>query len=134
MEKLFVSYEQAMKLKNLGFEESCLGWYAKDGSFYLDKMTIHQGLLLAPLLTQAIDWFRTDNKMRLSGTVKHYTSGTYSFVINKHNGGDIGWERLSSFIEKGFYNYHDAESACLNRIIEIVEETLKENPPFKSES
>ena len=51
--KDFVPYEQALALKELGFDEPCFGWYSKDGTFYEGKMTIHQGLLSAPLYQQA---------------------------------------------------------------------------------
>lgn len=131
MEEHFVSFEQAKTLKEYGFDEPCFGWYAKDGSFYLDRrVTIDQGLLLAPLTLQALNWFRAEGPLRLSGVVKHYLSGTYSYNISRHDGGNVGWNRVSAFIEKGFYNYHDAESACLDKVIEIYEDILKENPPF----
>lgn len=57
MDKEFVLCEQALILRELGFDEYCLGWYSKDGSFYEGKMTVHQGLLLAPLWQQAFNWF-----------------------------------------------------------------------------
>lgn len=56
MKELFVPYELAVRLKEKGFEEGCFGWYAKDGSFYTGNVSIHQGLLLAPLYQQVVNW------------------------------------------------------------------------------
>ena len=54
--KEFAPYEPSLALKELGFDEPCFGWYSKDGTFYEGKMTIHQGLLSAPLYQQAINF------------------------------------------------------------------------------
>jgi hypothetical protein len=40
MNKEFIPYEQALDLKELGFDEPCFGWYSKDGTFYEGKMTL----------------------------------------------------------------------------------------------
>ena len=73
MEKQFVTYEIALKLKELGFDEKCFGfWYVsqinnscielrhgmcifKSTSIELSKYPKN---VLAPLWQQVIDWFR----------------------------------------------------------------------------
>lgn len=51
---------------------------------------------------------RLEKKHKISVTVKHYTSGTYSFSVQKHNGDASGWTRLSRFMEKGCRTYYEA--------------------------
>ena len=58
MQEQFVTYEIALKLKELGFDEKCLGYYAGDHlilsvrqQYYPNKVT------KAPLWQQVIDWF-----------------------------------------------------------------------------
>ena len=47
-------------------------------------------------------------KIKISIMVKHYESGTFSFVVMKHNGDATGWSKISPFIAKNYYNYRDA--------------------------
>ena len=61
MEKEFIPYEQALALKELGFDEMCFGLYAPPSK---TVFLHHYGLLrakeqvLAPLYQQAFRWFR----------------------------------------------------------------------------
>ena len=63
MEKEFIAYEQALALKELGFDEECLGWYVSKTSQTLEIELVKQENLLrdaiiAPLYQQAFRWFR----------------------------------------------------------------------------
>jgi hypothetical protein len=70
MEKQFVTYEIALKLKELGFDEECLGYFhSKELSLYPTQFhPYHLGKnseeilyntdCTAPLWQQVIDWFR----------------------------------------------------------------------------
>lgn len=74
MKEQFVSYEIALKLKELGFDEPCLSIFAKDLNFNLTMFgqkfdnkietskdfacDIHLEDVLCPLWQQVIDWFR----------------------------------------------------------------------------
>jgi hypothetical protein len=62
MNKEFIPYEQALELKELGFNEDCLAWYNIDELKinetklkYLENTTM---CALAPLYQQAFRWFR----------------------------------------------------------------------------
>jgi hypothetical protein len=128
MNKEFAPYEPSLALKELGFDEPCFGWYSKDGTFYEGKMTIHQGLLSAPLYQQAFRWFREKYKLR----------GSIMDFIDDETG--IEWDYEIAIIgtdldEKGNYKplvaystddetrkfktYEEAEQACLDKLIEI---------------
>ena len=68
MEKEFIPYEIALKLKELGFDEECLAWYylpantssENDYILALDSETPENQIVYikAPLWQQCIDWFR----------------------------------------------------------------------------
>jgi len=50
-------------------------------------------------------------KQGVSILVKHYESGTFSFVVQKHNGDATGWTKISPFMNKGCYTYEEALEA-----------------------
>jgi len=123
MKKEFIPYEQALALKELGFNEPCLAYYNTDpylGSpaFNLVKPFDHEWCLSAPLFQQAFRWFR-EKKLsdmcvcryqgRDDGGIYYYYSIT----------NDFGVEETRHF-QEGFFNYEEAELACLIKLIEIV--------------
>lgn len=119
MEKEFVTYTQALALKELGFDEPCFGCYDEKGVFGLTVMSIKDYYTntkedtwncSAPLKQQVFRWFRE----------KGYTTNIYS---NCNDGSE--WYFL---IKKGtittndntFDSYEEAENACIDKLIEIV--------------
>jgi hypothetical protein len=109
MEKEFIPYEQALALKELGFDEPCMG-YRDGGGKLMIKQTPHC-VISAPTFQQAFRWFR--EKYKYSSYIKEATKDKYRFYIEK-------------FDEK-FYNseiliYEEAELECLLKLIEIVKE------------
>ena len=63
MEKEFAPYELAVKLKELGFDEPCFGYYRIDEKFmaltnYHENYNDSDSRISAPLWQQAFDWFR----------------------------------------------------------------------------
>jgi hypothetical protein len=118
MEKEFVPCELALKLKQLGFNESCFGVYDDDKTFHEIKSFYSinfsnniEGRILAPTFSQAFRWFR--EKYDLHGAVR------------KRNGnGNIYFEKIfdEDVLQNGpFDTYEEAELACLDKLIEIVE-------------
>jgi hypothetical protein len=121
MNKEFIPYEQALALKELGFDEPCFGCY-----FHNNKDVVEynpDGILLnhnnrnsrisAPLYQQAFRWFREKYEL-------------FSCIMTEYSyGGNISAYHINglhqSNISKGdFYNYEEAELACLKKLIEIV--------------
>ena len=51
----FVSQEQAVSLKELGFKDECLAWYRENGDFNTN-LAYKNISTSAPLIAQAIDW------------------------------------------------------------------------------
>jgi hypothetical protein len=115
-EKDFVPYEQALALKELGFDESCFGYYyttngkdwqfAEKSEYYRldDEINIGSKFsLLAPLYQQAFSFFREKYNLREQyGVFPHHT-----IMINY-------------LIEGG--REEEAELECLKNLIEIVKQ------------
>lgn len=63
MKEQFVTYEIALRLKELGFDEECFGYYTEqhDGSYFLcvyqEEEEFSKIRIGAPLWQQVIDWF-----------------------------------------------------------------------------
>ena len=118
MEKEFVPYELAFKLKELGFNEPCFGWFTDSQHLYIDnirngKMFKSNNGCLAPTFSQAFRWFR--EKYGMYSHIK--TSGKISVLeFTWVSNGKYGF-----FSKNGFETYEEAELACLEKLIEIVE-------------
>jgi hypothetical protein len=119
MNKEFVTYEQALAFKELGFDESCFGVYSEhDKTRVYDESAIREGLKIqAPLYQQAFRWFRENYKIE----------ATISCFYNKRL--DIPYEERQyhcyiirdGVTSKGpkYKTYEEAEQACLDKLIEI---------------
>jgi hypothetical protein len=125
MNKEFVPYELSVKLKELGFNESCFARFNNYGDLLIahtEKYIIDNGVdrseffTLAPLHQQAFRWFR--EKYGLVGIVKF---GTNDFTYNIYNVDGIGLLTKESLNFNG--TYQEAELACLEKLIEIAEKS-----------
>jgi hypothetical protein len=121
MNNEFVPYEEALALKELGFDEKCLMHFMDNSG--LEKpykllnsaKYIQKGHLKAPLYQQAFRWFRKEHK--LHGFVD---------IPSRFPNGDISKYRWDWNVEhihpkKEFDSYEEAELACLRKLIEIVQ-------------
>jgi hypothetical protein len=121
MNREFIPYDQALALKQLGFDEPCFGWfdgrypssmnkdYCKNSEGWLN--TIH---CAAPTFSQAFRWFRDNYGYDIS--IKKGTISSYKFEIQKlvYEGDDYFFNDFS------FSTYEKAEVECLKKLIEIV--------------
>lgn len=55
----FVTQEQAVSLKELGFKDDCLAWYRENGDFNTN-LAYKNISTNAPLIAQAIDWLTSE--------------------------------------------------------------------------
>ena len=136
MEKDFVNYNQALKLKELGFNEPCFGyydtyglqvsthyWYPKNkNSSFPESQTTNNPKISAPTFSQAFRWFR-ENKLADGSVCRHgKADGSYSYRW------DIVYE-YGVYEERHFkqdYKTHEeSELACLDKLIEIVKSKLE---------
>jgi hypothetical protein len=125
MKDLFVSYEQATQLKELGFNEPCFGYYytlnGKDWKFVEktefsrldDEINIgYKFSLLTPLKQQVLRWFR--DKYNLVSWVYIDNVDRYFYTIIENGRFVVD--------HKVYPTYEEAEDACINKLIEIIKE------------
>ena len=115
MENEFVPMDLALRIKELGFKEPCFGYYNMKKKFNMGNYTTKhwKSTCLAPLYQQAFRWFRDEHGISGSIQIEHdayqwsiFEEGeTTGLASNNWNGTD----------------YEEAELACLEKLIEIVE-------------
>ena len=131
MTQEFVAYEQALKLKQLGFDEPCLDQYNNNAElwglkagFIVKNQNLIEGSCSSPLYQQAFRFFR--EKKLSDSCICRYQSiddgGVYYYYVINH---DFGIEE-TKHLKEGFYSYEEAELACLDKLIEIVESNNKQ--------
>jgi hypothetical protein len=131
IEKEFVPYEEAFALKELGFNEPCLGYYlCKNSAFGIDDLEITTERIdlirydyascVVPTFSQVFRWFREN--YGLSGTVcENFVGDVRCGIINVKS--EIGLKYLKSgqpLKTKLSNTYEEAELECLNKLIEII--------------
>jgi len=122
MSKEFIPYQEALELKELGFNESCFGKYDVYGVFdhilfyhNHDVETEYVGCS-APLYQQAFKWFREKFDLRI-WIESNYGVAKFEYVIATTNPNFIN-KQFNDF--SGYKTYEKAELACLKKLIEIV--------------
>jgi hypothetical protein len=113
MEKEFIPYEQALALKELGFDEPCLGNFADDENHTLFTNGNRPGKTNAPTYSQAFRWFR--EKYKLEPEIVSDMFGYVGSIVDRNKPIKI---RLSPI--NLFQTYEEAELACLDKLIEII--------------
>jgi hypothetical protein len=126
MEKEFVTYDLALRMKQLGFDEEC--FYVKplngnteffytpsDYDDFAEQKELEVGM---PLFQQAFRWFREKydllNDIGISASRRNdINKWMYSIIYLDRN--------TYTHSEKTYNTYEEAELACLKKIIEIVE-------------
>ena len=118
MEKYFVTYNQALALKELGYVD--YSWFGSEYSLYKHngKHTFYMNsigdntYISAPLKSQVFEWFREKYNL-----VFNFIS--YNIVKPAEYYWSITWddEAKASGIVK---TYEQAESACIDKLIELV--------------
>ena len=101
MNNEFIPYEQALALKELGFDEPCLKYWNGIGEYFDQKDWFNwnqsKKFVSIPLYQQAFRWF--SEKCGLS----HYNIRRDYYIS-----------------EDGVRSYDDIELECLKKLIEIV--------------
>ncbi len=123
MEKEFIPYEQALALKELGFDEKCFSFYDSDGKLYESEGYYKKGYnvsdkeVIAPTFSQAFRWFREKHKLyHTINMFGDWDKPQYSYLVSSRtmNNPASMWH----FEDKD--SYEEAELACLKKLIEIV--------------
>jgi hypothetical protein len=121
MKEEFVPYELAVKLKQLGFDEPCfLYWWKNESGYILADIIYDEVRTLdfkAPLFQQAFRWFREEHGM--AGIIEIGTQEYSFFVFDEKTDS----RKVTSSMNG---TYEEAELACLDKLIEIVETKQQE--------
>jgi hypothetical protein len=119
MNKEFVTYEQALTLKELGFDEECFKWYHNpdlltDDEVFLIYNNDNELFAFAPLKQQVFRWFREKYN------VDCYITRILPNVVNR----DIYHIVLNDLWapNDSYKNYEDAESRLIDNLIELAKQ------------
>jgi hypothetical protein len=123
MDKEFVPYPLALRMKQLGFDEPCFGFY---DDISKDFYQIHshassnndvKNITKAPTWQSAFRWFREKYNLHSFNDCKWKNLGWEFQLVDLSK-----METISSIDGYNYKTYEDAETACLTKLIEIVEQ------------
>ena len=128
MNKEFIPYEQALALKELGFDEPCFGWYSNmDGNVfrqgYCETYLGIENCAKASLYQQAFRWFREKYNLRgfigFRPNVKQFDCHIYDMSLS---GKEYVQQRTMEEYNKDpkVGTYEEAELECLKKLIKII--------------
>lgn len=149
MKEHFVPWYLADKVKELGFDMPCIGYYNKGSIdnpelitsshqlkdpedfhvFYNQKdCEIYAGGVLAPMWTQIFDWFRdthllhSEIKYAMSPSKYPKSNFWYRYEINGWNERGLSNHPLfvNSITDIPFEKIYDARITCLEKLIELT--------------
>lgn len=126
METEFIPYNEALALKELGFDEPCLLVYEKflkqlfsSNSNDLNDQPKNSKLVIsitAPTFSQTFRWFRDNyKKYNIIFEIRNWNGeeNQWYYIIHK-DGETLPWNWIEGM------SYEEAELACLIKLIEIV--------------
>jgi hypothetical protein len=117
----FTQYPEALELKQLGFDEPCLGYYFynalfKEWNLNIDNKSDEYTITIqAPTYSQAFRWFREEHKL-IAGIFpnNHSLQDNVSYIgyVGKFKKGNV----------EVYETYEEAELGCLRAMIKLVKE------------
>ena len=140
MEKEFVIYSLALRMKKLGYNGPCFAFYQvenfeekpcgvddrdeyiRTGFATCKNSEIPEHFTSAPTYSQAFRWFREEYKFHAE--IRSYTAKYFTIIIQELK--DIVRYLEYGGIDLKFNTYEEAELECLEKLIEIVEQTNAE--------
>jgi hypothetical protein len=140
MKKEFVRYDQALALKELGFDEKCYGHYDSTGelntieeyarvgadilhmlSKKFNSESYMKEMCSAPLKQQVFRWFR-ENYNVLAAVYSNASGYLYEWH-DSIGGTHRGWSEYEGPNDSGVWDtYEEAENALIDKLIEIVKQ------------
>lgn len=139
MKKQFVTFEIALKLKELGFDEPCFGCWENNIEFHIpfvvgydliapDNFNSKDNCVSAPLWQQVIDWFREIYCVFIEIKVGDYfdtleESYPYYATCKVFKNGEIDGTALIRDEQNNwiFYSYYEARKQAILKAIELCQ-------------
>jgi len=125
----FIPYKLALKLKQLGFIEPCVGYFSQLASQSSGWDIVEpdepftkwyrKGMVLLPLWQQAFDWFRS--KYNLFGTIVISGQDDWQYYVHDLNARSLIYSGHIRFSYENQHTiYEDTRLALLNKLIELL--------------
>lgn len=142
MEKEFVTYELALRMKALGFVEVCFTYFIdgfiqpslnpKDYTYFKEMSEINKNMLnyenvLAPTWQSAFDWFGEKYQLYASVVVDQTSYPKYAYEISKFVGNpkdltEDEWDWDDMIFSPSLYRTTiEAKTYCLAELLSIAE-------------
>ena len=125
MNKEFIPYEQALELKELGFNEQCFAAqkdniidYGSEMHSFIYNMDCGDIWVALPLYQQAFRWFREKKILAEIKSVENWNS--WGFKIFEEDCMSPFYMSYYDYEVDDYKTYEEAELACLKKLIEIV--------------
>ena len=122
MEKEFTPYQEALELKELGFDETCFGYYV-DGELRGINLGMEELGGVEPYYQRlgfhTLSNHDIDNPNKIVATAPTF-SQVFRWFREKHH--KCGWVTESYFKGKKLYQYHISRLETLNIISDIIED------------
>jgi hypothetical protein len=126
MKDNFVSYEIALYMKELGFDEPCFGWwFADEEMLIIEKSTksTSENIIQAPTFSQAFNFFE--------GKYGYFVDRDVLCSANEVIAMDYYIKSINGTIQIEFpadyseFDYYESKNICLNKLIEIIKSRNK---------
>lgn len=128
MEKEFVPYDRSLRLKALGFDKPCFATWVGETLDMSLQLPSDDYFTKAPTFSQAFRFFREKYQIFPEVLTDCTTEPKFVYTYNKFYGNpkdlteqEWGWENNIGQYSDLYRKYEEAELACLDKIIEIVE-------------
>jgi hypothetical protein len=124
--KDFTLYSEALELKQLGFDEPCLGYYLAS-SLFISNDNVYNStdipVIKAPLYSQAFRWLREKHSLEsfILPSVNEQDKTIYTFAFgNLSKSVKYDFEDKIDYQFEDYDTYEEAELACLRHLIKLV--------------
>ena len=141
MEEQFVTYEIALKLKELGFDEECFGYWRDENKpcpitmckfttkyDFDDDINFPKFKCLAPLWQQVIDWLRDEHDIVIEIARQKYfdtyaNSYAYEAVCKVYKNKELEGSVVIRDNKNNhiFYSYEEAREQAILKAIELCQ-------------
>jgi hypothetical protein len=115
MEDFFLTYEQCLVIKGLGFREHCLKWYLNDVLIQdfriLEKLEVDFQITRCPLKSQFFKWVREKYKIHIEFNREE---DKWKFEIYEFSQGN---KHIPNNSFNSFVTYEEAENESINYIL-----------------
>lgn len=132
LQDIFIPYEESLGLKQLGFDEECLGFYLFDKKLQLSCASFATNSYFkdspfkevsVPTWEQAFKFFRDKHGLASSVISKmSYGIQRNRYWINELKNRKIKSNFYENKISVNFDNYEEAKLECLKQLIKIVKD------------